>query len=64
MAAAAAPRVLIFPSCANFCFFSHFLLKVLAFFVQFGAFLHDFDNFFQIFCVLIFQTHSFACAIL
>ena len=58
MAAAAALRVLIFHVCANFWFFSCVLLKVLAFFVQFWAFLlilHDFGHFLHIFCVLIFR---------
>ena len=67
MATAAAPRVLIFHGCANFCFFHAFYLRFLAFFVQFWAFLqilYDFGHFLHIFCVLIIQAQSFACAIL
>ena len=65
MAAAAALRVLIFHSSANF--FKRVLLKVFGLFCAFLGillFLHDFGHFLHIFCVLIFQTQSFACAIL
>ena len=50
-----------------FLFFSCILLNVFAFFVQFWAFLlilHDFGNLLHIFCVQIFQTQNFACAIM
>ena len=66
MAAAAAPRVLIYRSSAKK-ISSRVLLKVFGFFVQFWEFLlilHDFGHFLQIFCVLIFQIQSFACDIL
>ena len=67
MVAAAAPRVLIFQGCAIFSssFFSRVLLKV--FVVHFWAFLqnfHDFGHFLDKYCVLIFQTLRFVCAIL
>ena len=68
MAAAAAPPVRIFHSCANFCFFvTHFVLKNCLFCAIFGIFA-NFARFWKkkihIFCVLIFQTGSFVCAIL
>ena len=63
VAAAAAPHVLIFHSCANFWFWSH-VFKWFCFFVQFLASFHDFEHFLHIFCALIFQTRSFASAIL
>ena len=47
VAAAAAPRVLIFQA-----FFSIFF----GFFMHFLAFLHSFEHFSHIFCVLIFQA--------
>ena len=51
-------------SCANFGFFHMFFKRFLAFVVQSWAFLHDFGHFLNVFGVLIFQTQSFACAIL
>ena len=52
-----------FHSCAILFVFHEFF----AFFVQFltfCSFLHDFEHFLLIFCVVIFQTRSFAGAIL
>ena len=49
-----------FAQLCKFLLFLRVLLKVLPFFVQFGHFGH----FLHIFCVLIFQTRIFACAIL
>ena len=57
MHSAHAPRVLIFHSCANFFFFT-FLLRFLAFFVQFWAYLLIMQknwHFLHIFCVQCFR---------
>ena len=63
-AAAAVPYVLIFHSCANFCLFVfHAVFKVFFLFCAILGFLHDFEHFSHIFCVLIFQAQSFASAI-
>ena len=59
MIAAAAPRVLIFHSCAIFFFiFSRISLKFYAFFVQFWAFLlflHNCEHFLHIFVCYFFR---------
>ena len=66
--AVAALPVLIFYICANVCFFTqHFLMDFAFFGAIFGLFcffLQDFECFLHIFCELIFQTQSFASAIL